>query len=128
MNSEIVKTVANISIEGMTCSSGCGGKIQQELQTLKGVKSTNLDFAENRIENIISVEYSPNLTSEKEMLNCIAAIADGKYKVAAVAIIQYKGLQGTGGGSTNNPEISSNELGNVFQLFNLLQTLSKIVE
>ncbi len=130
MNSEVVKTVANLSIDGMTCSSGCGGKIQQELQALKGVKGTELDFADGRAENIVSVEYSPAEISEQDMIKCVAAIADGHYHVKSVEVIQYKGLQGTGsiGSSTNDADLNANPLGKIFQLLNLLQSVSKIIE
>src|ERR1700741_5169814 len=66
MNSEVVKTVANLKIEGMTCSGGCGGKIQQELRALKGVKTTDLDYADKRAENIVSVEYNPGQVTEQD--------------------------------------------------------------
>jgi hypothetical protein len=38
------KTEAILSISGMTCVAGCGGKIQKELQNLKGVVNTSLDL------------------------------------------------------------------------------------
>lgn len=128
MNSEVVKTVANLSIEGMTCSSGCGGKIQQELRALKGVTSTDLDYADNRTANTVSVEFIPGQISEQEMIMCVGGISDGSYKVKSVEIVQYKGLQGTGGGTVSDADLSTNELGKVFQLLNLLQSLTKIVE
>ncbi|MFM7105694.1 MAG: hypothetical protein ACKOW8_09240, partial [Flavobacteriales bacterium] len=52
MSSEVYKTVAIISIEGMMCETGCGGKIQNELRALNGVKMTELEFEENRQANI----------------------------------------------------------------------------
>ena len=57
MESESNRTVANLSISGMTCSAGCGGKIQQELRKLAGVKNTELDYMDNRPENTVSVEF-----------------------------------------------------------------------
>ena len=37
LDSEVIKTVAKMSIGGMMCAEGCGGKIQQDLRALPGV-------------------------------------------------------------------------------------------
>ena len=47
------KTEAILTISGMTCAHGCGGKIQKELQNLNGVVTTSLDFVEDRDVNSI---------------------------------------------------------------------------
>lgn len=126
IDSDVNKTVAKLSIEGMTCSAGCGGKIQQDLRALKGVTTTELDFAEDRKENIVSVVYNPNEISEKDFVNCVNSIADGKYSVKTVEILNYKSPQakGNGGGS----DVSSNNFGRVFQLLNFLQSLSSVIQ
>lgn len=93
MSSEVYKTVAIISIEGMMCETGCGGKIQNELRALNGVKMTELEFVENRQANIVRVEYDPTATDEKKLFERVQSIADGKYKVTSAEIIHYKGLQ-----------------------------------
>lgn len=129
MQSEVVKTVANLSIEGMTCSSGCGGKIQQELRALKGVKTTDLDYADNRPQNVVTVEYNPSEVSEQEMIKAVDAIESGDYQVKSVEIMQYKGLQGTGGSSSSDADIQSgNGINKVFQLLNLFQSFSNLVQ
>lgn len=129
MQSEVVKTVANLSIEGMTCSSGCGGKIQQELRSLKGVKTTDLDFVENRPQNVVTVEYNPKEISEQEMIKTVDAIESGNYEVKSVEILQYTGLQGTGGSSSSNSDINSgNGINKVFQLLNLFQSFNNLVQ
>jgi periplasmic mercuric ion binding protein len=126
IRAEVIKTVANISIDGMTCSAGCGGKIQQELRALTGVTATELDYADNRTTNVVSVEYNPSQLTEKDLINCVNAIADGKYQVKGVEIVDYKGLQsaGRGGGA----DVSTDKFGRVFQLLNLLQSVSKLVQ
>ncbi|MFN0032174.1 MAG: heavy-metal-associated domain-containing protein [Flavobacteriales bacterium] len=129
INSEVVKTVATLSIEGMTCSSGCGGKIQQELRAMAGVNNTELDYADNRAANSVLVEYIPSRVNEQQLIACVNAVADGKYKVKSVEILQYKGLQGTGGGAAGDADVTSNNyLTDAFQLFNLVQSLLKVVE
>ena len=128
MQSEVVKTVANLSIEGMTCSSGCGGKIQQELRALKGVKTTDLDYADNRPQNVVSVEYNPSEISEQEMIKTVDAIESGDYQVKSVEIMQYKGLQGTGGSSSDADIQSNNGINKVLQLLNLFQSFNNLVQ
>jgi Cu+-exporting ATPase len=78
---EEAKVTAKLSIEGMTCAHGCGGKIQQELQKLNGVKSTELDFIDGRPVNVVSVIFDEKNIDEKKMMGCVNTIADGKYKV-----------------------------------------------
>ena len=77
------KTVAKLSIEGMTCAHGCGGKIQKELEDMDGVKSTDLDFVEERKVNVVSVEFDAASIDENKMMGSVNSLADGKYKVVA---------------------------------------------
>ncbi|MBM3427157.1 MAG: heavy-metal-associated domain-containing protein [Bacteroidetes bacterium] len=77
------KTIAKLSIEGMTCAHGCGGKIQKELEGLDGVKATDLDFVEERKVNVVSVEFDAAQLDENKMMGLVNGLADGKYKVVA---------------------------------------------
>ncbi len=79
----VAKTVAKLSIEGMTCAHGCGGKIQKELEELDGVKATDLDFVEERKVNVVSVEFDAAQLDENKMMGLVNGLADGKYKVVA---------------------------------------------
>lgn len=79
----VAKTVAKLSIEGMTCAHGCGGKIQKELEELDGVKATDLDFVEERKVNVVSVEFDAAQLDENKMMGLVNSLADGKYKVVA---------------------------------------------
>ncbi len=127
INSEVIRTVANLSISGMSCSAGCGGKIQKDLQALKGVTSTKLDYADNRDENVVTVDYNPNEISEEELIKSVNGAADGRYRVKTVEVISYKGLQSTTG-SKNTGVAVSNNLGKVFYIFDLLRSISKLAE
>ena len=84
------KTEAVLSITGMTCVAGCGGKIQKELQNLKGVVTTSLDFVEDRDVNIVKVEFDPNLVKESDMTNIVNTIVEGQYHVVKAEIISHK--------------------------------------
>lgn len=126
INSEVVKTVANLNIEGMMCEKGCGGKIQQELRALAGVADTKLEFDADSDDNVVSVEYNPTEVSEQELIKCVNAISDGKYHVKSVEILTYKGLtssSSTGGGGSIN-----SGFGKIFYLFDLFQSVSNLTE
>lgn len=84
------KTEAVLSISGMTCVAGCGGKIQKELQNLNGVVTTSLDFVEDRDVNVVKVEFDPALVKETDMTNIVNTIADGQYHVVKAEIISHK--------------------------------------
>jgi copper chaperone CopZ len=84
------KTEAVLSISGMTCAAGCGGKIQKELQNLNGVVTTSLDFVEDRDVNVVKVEFDPNMVKETDMTSIVNTIADGQYHVVKAEIISHK--------------------------------------
>jgi copper chaperone CopZ len=84
------KTEAVLSISGMTCAAGCGGKIQKELQNLHGVVTTSLDFVEDRDVNVVKVEFDPNVVKEIDMTTIVNTIADGQYHVVKAEIISHK--------------------------------------
>ena len=84
------KTEAVLSISGMTCAAGCGGKIQKELQNINGVVATSLDFVEDRDVNVVKVEFDPTVVKETDMTNIVNTIADGQYHVVKAEIISHK--------------------------------------
>ena len=80
---EVAKLTAKLSIDGMTCAHGCGGKIQKELEKMPGVVTTQLDFVEERKVNVVTAEFQADKISVEKMMECVNGIADGKYKVLA---------------------------------------------
>jgi copper chaperone CopZ len=93
LDSEVIKTVAKMSVGGMMCAEGCGGKIQQDVRALPGVTGTELEFTDGSPENIVKVEYDPSITDEQKLIECVQGIADGKYTVSKVEVLHYHGLQ-----------------------------------
>ncbi len=93
LDSEVIKTVAKMSIGGMMCAEACGGKIQQDLRALPGVVGTELEFTENSPENTVKVEFDSAVTDENKLIECVSKIADGKYVVSKVEVLHYHGLQ-----------------------------------
>jgi copper chaperone CopZ len=126
LDSEVSKTVALLTVEGMTCSAGCGGKIQKELRALNGVTRTDLDFAESRPENVVSVEYDPNQVNEQTLIECVQKIADGQYHVKQLEVVEYRGLQSHG--KSTDTGVSSDYLGRAFHVMDLLRSLSRNVQ
>lgn len=126
MSSEVNKTVANISIEGMMCAHSCGGKIQQDLRAMKGVSNTTLDYVDERSQNVVSVEFDPNVINEQELIKCVSGIADGQYKVISMDIVTYKGLQSSGGASSSGASVTDS-FGKVFKVLNLLESVTRII-
>jgi len=84
------KTIARLVVGGMTCAHGCGGKIQQELRALKGVVSTDLDYADGRTTNVVAVEYDPKIVNENDLIKRVQEIADGQYPVSEVEVVTWK--------------------------------------
>jgi copper chaperone CopZ len=127
VSSDVAKTVAKLSIDGMTCSAGCGGKIQQDLRAINGVSGTDLDFAEDRKENVVTVEYDPSKLNEQQLISCVHNIADGQYHVKSVEVVSYKSDGTAEGAAGGGSEMNSDQLGRAFQVLNLLQTISGMI-
>jgi copper chaperone CopZ len=126
LDSEVHKSVAKIFIGGMTCKAGCGGKIEQELKSLAGVKTTETIFDENKTENMVSVEFDPATIDPKGMEACVEKIMDGKYVVTRIEVLNYRGLQshGTGGADVETKDMGFSEL---FKLLNVFQSLGRLL-
>jgi periplasmic mercuric ion binding protein len=121
-----IKTVANLSIEGMTCAAGCGGKIQQELRAIPGVITTVLDFADGRAQNIVSVQYDPAKTNELKMIECVNAI-ESPYEVKSIEVVEF-GAISNGQTASGGSSIKLYDFSKVMQLMGLFQGLFNLVK
>jgi periplasmic mercuric ion binding protein len=121
-----MKTVANLTIEGMTCAAGCGGKIQQELRAIQGVITTELDFSEGRAQNIVSVQYDPAKTNELKMIECVHAI-ESPYKIKSIEVVEF-GSALSGQSSSGGSSIKLYDFSKVMQLMGLFQGLIDLVQ
>lgn len=87
---DIEKTVARIGVDGMMCEIACGGKIRKELSELGGVALATIDYDDDAEVNYALVEYNPALVSERELVQTINRIGDGKlYEVTDVLVTRY---------------------------------------
>lgn len=87
---DVEKTVARIGVEGMMCEIACGGKIRKELSELSGVASASVQFVEGKSVNFALVEFNPDLVSERELIETINGISDGRlYNVSEMVVTRY---------------------------------------
>jgi len=87
-------TLADLSIEGMTCAMGCGSTIKSALAKLPGVSGTEVNFTEAGQTNHVVVTYDPAQVSDAEMVKAVQTIHNGDYKVSAVGITKQVLKQG----------------------------------
>lgn len=88
-NTDDVKTIAELEIEGMTCAIGCAKMIKKTVSDLDGVKMAEVNFnADNPIDYAI-VEYNPDEINELKMAAKIQSLADGQYKVNKIVVNKY---------------------------------------
>lgn len=79
-------TMADLSIEGMTCEMMCGGSIKKALAKLPGVNATDIAFTEDATADHAIVTFDAAQVSEAEIVKTVEALHDGQYKVSAIAI------------------------------------------
>ncbi|MCI5055796.1 MAG: cation transporter [Flavobacteriales bacterium] len=119
------KTVANLTIEGMSCEKMCAGLINQKLAGLEGVKACEIDF-ENKVA---SVEYDDVKVNEDEMVNTITSLNDGQYSVTKIEVKKMvKKVEKT----ESNDSVESDETayldedGTSISFFNIFDVISRI--
>ncbi len=76
----------NITIDGMTCASGCAKTIEKTVAALAGVTYSQVNFE----EKTATFKFDETKTTEKEILNAIAALNEGQYKVSNVNVTVEK--------------------------------------
>ncbi len=124
LQGNVEKTEARMAIGGMMCAHSCGGKIQQELKALKGVTSTDVDYADNRTTNVVTVEFDPAIVSENELIATVQSIADGKYLISSMEVVSWKPVAGAS--SSSSPTENTGVALDLSQ-FNKLLTLWQLV-
>ena len=95
-------TIADISIDGMSCEMMCGGSIKKALAKLPGITSTEIDFVEGDEADHAIVSYDSGKVTDAQMVEAIQSLHDGQYKVLAVAITRQ--VRGNGTAKENGPD------------------------
>ena len=85
----MVKTVAQMSVEGMMCEIGCVAKVRKELLEVPGVASATIDFEKDRPLNVATVEYDAGVVEAEVLVAKVSAIGDGMYPVHRMAVTHY---------------------------------------
>lgn len=97
-------TIADLSIEGMSCEHMCGGAIKKALAKL-GVQGTEIKMSETEAPNHAIVTYDGTKLNDGQLIQAIHAMHDGQYKVVAVAVTkQVKSAAGSAEGSKAEAE------------------------
>lgn len=86
ISSGVPVTMADLSIEGMSCEMMCGGSIKKALAQLPGVAGTEITFIEGEERDHAVVTYDESKVSDADMVAAIQKLHDGQYKVLAVKI------------------------------------------
>lgn len=73
-----------MSIEGMTCATGCARAIEAELKNVDGVSSAVVDFE----SATASIEFNPGVITESGLLAFVNEYKNGSYK--AITILDQK--------------------------------------
>lgn len=81
------KCTAKIAVDGMSCAKMCGGSIKKCLKSIDGIRSAEIDFAENQDPDFATVEFDNKVVTEKEMITAIEKLNNGQYKVRSVEIV-----------------------------------------
>jgi copper chaperone CopZ len=121
-------TMADLSIEGMSCEMMCGGSIKKALAKLPGVTATEIMFSEAEQRDHAIVTYNEAEVTDAQMIEAVHALHGGQYKVMAVTIT--KQVRGSGasveGGEGGSGEVSVYSPGSVV-LPSVLSLLSLIL-
>jgi len=91
-------TMADLSIEGMSCEMMCGGSIKKALAKL-GVTGTEIKMNEAEGPDHAIVTYDDSKITDTQMIEAIQKLHEGQYKVLAVTVTKE-----VKGASTSNSE------------------------
>jgi hypothetical protein len=92
------------------------------------VKSTELDYQDGRVANVVSVSYDPQKVSEHQLIQCVNQIADGKkYHVLSVEIATTRPERSETTSVSSGTEGAGNMFSEVFRFANLLNSLSGLL-
>lgn len=94
-------TMADLSIEGMSCEMMCGGSIKKALAGL-GVTNTEIKMNESEGPDHAIVTYDAAKVSDAQMIEAIQELYDGQYKVVAVTVT--KEVKGASASNTGDEE------------------------
>lgn len=122
-------TLADLSIEGMSCEMMCGGSIKKALARIPGVASTQIAFVEGDEQDHAIVTYDETQVTDAQMIEAIQQLHDGQYKVMAVTITKQvkgqapNGVEGGAGKEANGVKAFMPSKAILPSLFGLLTSI-----
>lgn len=105
-------TLADLSIEGMSCEMMCGSSIKKALAKLPGVSATEITFIEGDELDHAIVTYDESKVTDTELVKAVQALYDGQYKVLAVNVT--KQVKATSGASAAQGEAKESRSVNAY--------------
>lgn len=80
VNSDVVADAeTKLAVEGMVCSMGCVSAIQNELRSLNGVATAEVNYE----ESYATITFDSKLVNESDLIAAIGAIGDNAYSAKA---------------------------------------------
>lgn len=86
---EVADTKAEFIVEGMSCQVGCAAYIDEELEKMDGIISSEVDFETKKA----SISYDNSLVSEHDIANVINTLKDSSYSVASIEVEILKTIE-----------------------------------
>lgn len=119
---------ADLSISGMTCEMMCGSMIKSALVKVPGVEKADVAFHDGDALGHASVTYDPAKVNDAELVKTVQALADGQYKVEAIAVVkQVLGSPSADKGPAKEKSDASASLMPEVHMPNLVSTLLSLV-
>ena len=102
VSGDVAKSIANIGIDGMTCSVGCARRIEKNLGSVEGIESVSIVFE----DKLAKVEFDDSKISDVDMIKIIEDLGDYKVKTVDIEKVVVKS---SGGDEANNKKETKKE-------------------
>ena len=79
-----VKRIASFNVEGMVGEQGCGSSLRKGLYTTEAVDEVNVEYSDERKQNLIHVQYTSGKTTPEAMVKIIEGLNEGQFKAQLV--------------------------------------------
>lgn len=99
-------TLADLSIEGMSCEMMCGSSIKKALAQLPGVSAAEITFIEGDELDHAIVTYDESQVTDADLVKAVQGLYDGQYKVLAVNVTKQVKAPGT---ASSNEAVEAKE-------------------
>lgn len=95
-----------LKVDGMVCAVGCAKYIEKQVSQMAGVSSCTVNFE----EGTAAVEFSSEITDQKEIVESIAGLNDGQYGVTVVGEKDESPKKSSSGSQGEGEEVNETEV------------------